>query len=1048
MKQVMPTLNFLSSHTFHFILKMKEFKTINNLIGWLVFGVAAFVFLSTMEETGSFWDCGEFIAAAYKLQVGHPPGASLFLMMGRIASLFAFGNVEKVALMINALSAIASAFAVLFLFWTISLLMRKFILPDQNGHYSLEKKLIILGSSAVGALAYTFTDSFWFSAVEGEVYATSQFFTALVFWAMLKWDSVADEPHADRWIILIAYLMGLSIGIHLLNLLCIPALALIYYFRKYTPSRRGIITALLAGAGILAIIQYGIIAGFVRIGAHFDLFFVNKLGLPIWSGFLFFILLLAVGIVYGLLYTHWNNRPLLNTVILCFAFILIGYSSYTMTVIRSLANPPMDENDPEHAFNLLGYINREQYGDRPLLYGQHFTARVIDQKKGPMSYTVVDGKYKPTGNKIIPVYEPDKCTFFPRMYSREANHVSAYKEWTGIKGNATPTMMQNLKFFFNYQIGFMYLRYFMWNFAGRQNDLQGHGNILKGNWLSGIKGIDALRLGPQDKLPESMTRNKAYNRFYFLPLILGLIGMFYHFKRDRHDASIVMLLFIMTGLAIIVYLNQTPYQPRERDYAYAGSTYAFAIWIGMSVAAMNQWLAQKIHRHIAVALALVAAMLAGPVLLAREGWDDHDRSHRFTSRDFASNYLNSVAPYGTLFTNGDNDTFPLWYAQDVEGIRTDVRVINLSLLNTDWYIDQMKRKAYESPPVPFTWRHDQYVQGTRDYIPFVDRNLTGYRDLRSVMEFILSDHPAAKVSLGGELVNYYPTKKFFIPVDKEAVIRNRVVPPEMESQIVDTIFFEIEKNYLMKNELMILDLIAHNDWSRPIYFAITVGSESYLNLDEYFQLEGLAFRFVPIYNPRTNDGQIGQVNSTVMYDNMMNKFKWGNMQDERVYLDQNNLNMTMNFRNNFARLAETLIEEGKKDSAFQVLQYCLEVMPDKTVPYNIFMIRIIDALYACADNPAADTLQTDTAAVASTRSRKAVELANQIVRRMAEIHENDLEYYFSLKGTRFFPQVEREMSQALAVLNELARQARVNGQTALSDSLQTRYSTLEKRLYN
>jgi len=1024
---------------------MNSFKKINDLAGWVIFAIAAFVFLKTIEPTGSFWDCGEFIAAAYKLQVGHPPGASLFLMMARIATLFAFGNTELVPVTVNAMSALASAFAVLFLFWSVSLLMRKFIKAEADNKYSVSQLIVILGSSAVAALAYTFSDSFWFSAVEGEVYATSQFFTAIVFWAMLKWDNVADEQHADRWIILIAYLMGLSIGVHLLNLLCIPALALIYYYRKYTPSRIGVFTALAVGTMILAVVQYGIIAGFIKIGAKFDLLFVNSFGMPLWTGFLFFILLLVSGIIYGLHYSRKRNKPVLNTAILCFAFILIGYSSYTMTVVRSMANPPMDENDPEHAFNLLGYINREQYGDRPLAYGQYYNARVIEQEKGAMSYTVADSKYVPTGNKIIPVYEPDKCTVFPRMYSNQPTHISAYKEWAGIQGDATPIMSQNMKFFFSYQIGYMFWRYFMWNFAGRQNDQQGHGGILKGNWLSGVKAIDAMRLGPQDKLPESMKWNKGYNRFYFLPLILGLVGMFFHFKQDKHDASIVMLLFIMTGLAIVIYLNQTPYQPRERDYAYAGATYAFAMWIGMSVAAVAQWLLKKTKAKAAAAVSLAVCLLAGPLLMAREGWDDHDRSHRYTPRDFASNYLNSVAPMGTIFTNGDNDTFPLWYAQDVEGIRTDVRIINLSLLNTDWYIDQMKRKAYDSPPVPFTWKHEQYVQGTRDYIPFADRRIEGFTDLREVMKFILTDNPAAKVTLGGEQMNYFPTKKFYLPVDKEAVIKNKVVQPENYPNIVDTIFFEISKNYLMKSELMILDLIAHNDWTRPIYFAVTVGNDSYLNLEEYFALEGLAYRFVPVKSDKGRSGQDGKVNSTVMYDNMMNKFKWGNMADERVYLDQNNLNMTMNFRNNFSRLADALLEEGKKDSAFKVLERCLEVMPDKTVPFNVFMLRITDGFYTIAG---ADEFLVSESNLPerNTNRKKALEYANVIVKRLSDIQEDDIEYYLSLKGTPFFKQVDRDLNQAMAILNELARQARANGQTALADSVSARFKVLESRL--
>src|SRR6185436_7474158 len=709
---------------------MNQYKKFNKITGWVVFAIAAFVFLSTIEPTGSFWDCGEFIACANKLQIGHPPGASLFLMMARVVILFAGGDVTVMPVMVNSLSAVASAFAVLFLFWTITAFAKKIVKADKDGNYTTSQLITMLGSGAVGALAYTFSDSFWFSAVEGEVYATSQFFTAIVFWAMMKWESVANERHADRWIILIAYLMGLSIGIHLLNLLCIPALAFIYYFKKYPVTRFGLIKTAVVGVMILAIVQYGIIAGLVSIGAKFDLVFVNSFGMPFWTGFLFFLLLIVAGIVFGLRYTERNNKPILNTAILCFTFILIGYSSYTQIVLRSMANPPMDENNPENAYALLGYINREQYGDRPLGYGQYYNAKVVDQEDGPMSYAAMNGKYVETGNKIIPVYEKDKCTVFPRMFSNQDIHISAYKEWAGIKGEATPTFAQNMKFFFAYQVGHMFWRYFMWNFVGRQNDIQGHGGITKGNWLSGLKGIDAIRLGSQDHLPKSMTQNKAMNRFYFLPMILGLIGMFYQFKKDQRDGFIVLMLFIMTGLAIVVYLNQTPYQPRERDYAYAGAFYAFAIWIGLAAAALIEWISKSVPEKAAAPALTLVCLLAGPVLLAKDGWNDHDRSHRFTSRDFAVNYLNSCAPNAIIFTNGDNDTFPLWYAQEVEGVRTDVRVVNLSLLNTDWYIDQMKRKAYTSDPVPITWTYDKYVQGTRDCVPFYDRKLPGATNLK------------------------------------------------------------------------------------------------------------------------------------------------------------------------------------------------------------------------------------------------------------------------------------------------------------------------------
>lgn len=1032
---------------------MKNYQKINNITGWIVFAIASFVFLSTIEPTGSFWDCGEFIACANKLQIGHPPGASLFLMMARVVILFAGDNVKMIPVLVNGFSAIASAFAILFLFWSITALTRKMVNTDKNGNYSSSQLITIMASGMVGALAYTFTDSFWFSAVEGEVYATSQFFTAIVFWAILKWESVANEKHADRWIILIAYLMGLSIGVHLLNLLCIPALAFVYYFKKYPFTKFGFIKTAILGIVLLAVIQYGIIAGFVNIGAKFDLLFVNSFGLPFWSGFLFFIAIIVAGIVWGLNYTKKKNKPILNTAILCFAFILVGYSSYTQIVLRSLANPPMDENNPQNAYSLLGYINREQYGDRPLGYGQYYNAKVVDQEEGAMSYAEMNGKYIETGRKIIPVYEKDKCTVFPRMYSNQDSHISAYKEWAGIKGDVTPTFGQNMKFFFSYQVGHMFWRYFMWNFVGRQNDIQGNGGITKGNWISGIKGIDAMRLGPQDHLPKSMTNNKGMNRFYFLPLILGLIGMIFHFKKDQLDGFVVFLLFVMTGLAIVIYLNQTPYQPRERDYAYAGAFYAFCIWVGMAVIALVEWTKKYISPTVSSIAVTVICLLAGPVMLAKDGWNDHDRSYRYTSRDFATNYLNSCAPNAIIFTNGDNDTFPLWYAQEVEGVRTDVRVVNLSLLNTDWYIDQMKRKAYDSDPVPFTWSYDKYVQGTRDYVPFYDRSLNGYTNLKEVMDFITSDAPEAKArTQGGSEMNYFPTKKFSIPVDASQILKNGVVTPDDSSKIVKSIDFDVDRNYLMKADLMILDLIAHNDWTRPIYFAVTVGSESYLNLEEYFQLEGLAYRFVPIKTPQSSDGQTGRVSTNRMYDNMMNKFVWGNMNDTRLYLDQNNLNMSMNFRNNFSRLAESLLSTGKRDSSLKVLDKCLEVMPDKTVPYNIMMLRIIGNYYACAQFGNA----TDSLAVTLTPDMEkldqsatgAVQKANSITKRLAEITSDDLKYYFSLKGTEYSKSIERDMNQSMAIYQELIRLAKEAKQTALTADLEKDFKILEKKYYS
>lgn len=1047
---------------------MKKYNLINNLTGWLAFAIATTVYFLTLEETGSFWDCGEFIAAAFKLQVGHPPGAALFLLIGRIFSLFAFGDVTKVAIMVNALSALASSFTILFLFWSITHLARKMV-KVADDQLTTANYLAIMGSGFVGAIAYTFSDSFWFSAVEGEVYAMSSFFTALVFWAILKWEHHADEKHADKWLILIAYLMGLSVGVHLLNLLTIPALAYVYYFKKHKPTTQGLLLTAVAGVAILGFIQYGIIQGFVAIGAKFDLLFVNSFGMPFWSGFLFFVALLIIAIVFGLKYSVRKNLPQLNTAILCFSFILLGYASYAQVVIRSMANPPMDENNPENAFALLSYLNREQYGDRPLLYGQYYNAKMIDQQEGATTYAESDGKYKETGKKIEPVYDPKACTLFPRMHSSQDNHIQAYKEWAKIRSDRTPTMGENLGFFFSYQMGHMFWRYFLWNFAGRQNDLQGHGSSLKGNWISGIKFIDEARLGPMDQYAETLGNNKSMNKFYMLPLILGLVGMFFQFRKNLHDGSIVMLLFFFTGIAIVIYLNQTPYQPRERDYAYAGSFYAFAIWIGLGVMALANWMSKKLPQTIASGAAFAISFGAVPIVMAKEGWDDHDRSHRFTSRDFAYNYLNSCAPNAIIFTNGDNDTFPLWYAQEVEGIRTDVRVINLSLLNTDWYIEQMHLKAYDSEPVPFSMTYDKVIQGTRDYLPIFDRQqFADHLNLKDVIEFVSSDLAQAKtMTQGGMEINYFPTSKFSIPVDSAKVIANGTVPKEMASRIVKELKFDVNpegnRNYLMKADIMILDLLAHNNWERPVYFAITVGNDSYLNLEDYFQLEGMAYRLMPVRNEKRNDGQLGSVNTNVMYDKLVNVFKWGNMSDPRVYLDQNNLNMTMNLRNNFGRLAESLLQEGKRDSAMKVLDKCVQEMPDKTIPYNIMMIRIAEMYYQVANygstparpaitNPENPSQVLSPAVPASpaipyARSAEAISKGDAIMNRLGAIYENDFNYYASLNNTRYFNAIQDEVGQCLAVFRELERIANANGRSEVASSMAKRFEASEKRLY-
>ncbi len=1000
-----------------------EHSKLNNILGWVVLAISSFVYLSTIEPTVSFWDCGEYIATAYKLEVGHPPGGPFFQMLGRVVSMFT--PADKAALMINGLSAMCSAFTILFLFWSITALGKLAI--KSAGKSMEEYSIAILGAGFIGSLAYTFSDTFWFSAVEGEVYAMSSFFTAFVFWAILKWETIPDDQHPDRWIVLIAYFMGLSIGVHLLNLLTIPALAFVYYFKKYEVSKMGIVITTITSLVILLGIQYGIVQYLIKIGAWFDLGFVNGLGLPFGSGILFFALLVVAGIVYGLKWTRQNNKPQWNTIILCFLVILVGYSSYGQIVVRSTANTPMDENNPENVFAFMSYLSREQYGDRPLGYGQYFNAP-LDRSDpyhdgSPVYYPdKKTGKYIVTDDKksSVPNYDPKFCSVFPRMYSDKKNHVRAYKRWSGFReGKKTkPTFGENLKFFVSYQIGWMYVRYFMWNFAGRQNDLQGHGNLIDGNWLSGISFIDEMRLGPQDKIPNSMTNNKAYNRLYCLPLLLGLMGLFFHFKTDKKGFFVVLMLFLLTGLGIIVFLNQYPYQPRERDYAYAASFYAFAIWIGLGVLGVFEFIRKYVPGKAAGALAIAACFIV-PTIMAKEEWDDHDRSGLYTARDFASNYLNSCAPNAILFTNGDNDTFPLWYAQEVEGIRTDVRVMNLSLSNTDWYIDQMSRKAYDSDPVPFSMVKEQYRQGTRDYVPFYDRKIPGYTDLKEIIEFVKSDDQQAKLQTqSGKSLNYLPTKRFSLAVDSATVVENGTVKPALADRIVPALEWEKKGNYVLKNSLMQLDMLATNKWNRPVYFAITVGSDSYLQLEEYFQLEGLAYRLVPI-KTKGQGGQVGRVDTEIMYDNVMNKFKWGGMEGD-VYMGETNMRMTYNLRNNFARLADALLKEGKKDSAIAVLDKCIEVMPDKTIPYNFFLTPIAEGYYR-AGLP---------------------EKANKIIKRLMEIYEDDLDYYLSLRGERA-TSIKNETQRAMSVFQRLLAITKRYKQEELIKDLEEKFAKLQ-----
>ncbi len=1001
---------------------MKKFRLINRLAGWITFIIAAAVYLMTIEPTASFWDCGEFISSSYKLEVGHPPGAPLFMIIGRFFSLFA-GSPSNVAMMINAMSALASAFTILFLFWSITHIALK-IAVKEDEEPTLSQAIAILGSSFVGAMAYTFSDTFWFSAVEGEVYAMSSLFTAMVFWAMLKWENEANEKYANRWIILIAYLVGLSIGVHLLNLLAIPAMVFIYYFKKYDVSLGGIVKFTLISLVLLGSIMYGIIPGVIWLATQFELIFVNGFGLPYKTGVLVYVALLSGALIYGLYFTIQKRYVLLNTILTAVAVIILGYSSFAIIVIRSLADTPMEQNNPDNVFSLMSYLNREQYGDRPLFFGQYFNAQPIEIEYGKPTYVQRNGIYEVAEKKMSYKYDPEYTTFFPRMYSAyDPQHLKGYYEWTDLPGTPEqPTQMkpsfgQNLQFFFTYQLNFMYLRYFMWNFAGRQNDIQGHGNILHGNWLSGIPFIDDTRLGDQSKLPENLKNNPARNKYYMLPLLLGLLGILFHYIRRNDDFWVVFLLFILTGLAIVVYLNQTPYQPRERDYAYAGSFYAFAIWIGLGVYALYELISTKVPKAaVAVAVGVtVITFVAVPVLMATENWDDHDRSDRYTARDFAYNYLNSCAPNAIIFTNGDNDTFPLWYAQEVEGVRTDVRVINLSYLNTDWYIDQMKRKAYLSEPVPFSMEREQYGVGKRDGVSIEERTKKRM-ELKDIIAFVASDAIEAKQP--GTNDNFIPGRQVRVSIDSATIMKNKVIAVKDTGRMVKEINFDLKGSYLTKADLMVLDLIASSKWKRPIYFATTVGPSNYLGLEPYFQLDGMAYKLVPI-RTQTDGYTVGHINTDTLYTHLMKVFRWGGIDKKHVYLDENNIRMLMNIRSNFARLAEALILEGKRKKAIEVLDKCIELIPDDRVPYNYYNLLMAENYYKAG----------------------AADKANKILETIGDNEYRNLLFYISLPADKA-GKLDDEDQRSAALLNYCIQLATDNGQTKLADDLKTKFNSL------
>lgn len=1012
---------------------MKQFKLIDTLMGWIAFAIAAFVYCSTIEPTASFWDCPEFITTAFKLEVGHPPGAPFFMLTGNLFSQFT-DDPTKVAMMVNIMSALLSAACIMFLFWSISHLTRKLV--GENGQIKTwGQGLTVELAAMTGAMAYTFSDTFWYSAVEGEVYAYSSLFTAVVFWLILKWEDNADKPGADRWLILIAYLTGLSIGVHLLNLLCLPALVLVWYYKRNTnPNVKGSLMALLGSFVLVAVVLYGIVPGIVKVGGWFELLFVNKLDQPFNTGLIMYLLVLVATVLWAIwestrqksrlkmnlsfiagigmlgipfyghgvssvvigvvamvvLYfvlnyakdgVHWVSARLMNTTLLCLLMIMIGYSSYAVIVIRSEANPPMDQNSPEDVFTLGSYLARDQYGDSPLLYGQPYSSPVKMEVKGqyyvpafiegapqyqrvekktedePDRYEIIDYK-----KKYIYAYN----MLFPRMHSDR--HKNNYEEWMGgIEGkNVTidhlgerktikvPTMWENLYFFYSYQVNFMYWRYFMWNFAGRQNDIQGHGEYEHGNWITGIPFLDNMRLGDQSKLPTELRENKGRNVFYCLPLLLGIIGLIWQVNKRASTKEgmvdegvkqfwVVFFLFFMTGLAIVLYLNQTPVQPRERDYAYAGSFYAFAIWIGLGVAAISDLLNKFVFKKNDTMGAVLSGLcLLVPVQMASQTWDDHDRSGRYTCRDFGQNYLMSLdegkAPI--IFTNGDNDTFPLWYCQETEGFRTDARVCNLSYLQTDWYIDQMKRPAYDSPAVPITWKRLQYVTGTREGISVrpgeLERAIEILKDDPQAMRELLGENPYELSNIidkwilnDDEALQCFPTDSVVITIDKEAVRRSGMMIAG--DSIPDVMHISLKgKRAVYKSEMMIYEMLCRTNWERPMYVACTVGSDNYGSLGNNFVREGLADRITPF-----NTKESGMTMDTErMYDNLMNKFRFGGLDNPDIYLDETVLRMCYTHRRLFATLAMQLMREGKEEKALEVVRYAKKVIPAETVRHN------------------------------------------------------------------------------------------------------------------
>jgi tetratricopeptide (TPR) repeat protein len=945
-----------------------NYRKINNLTGWITFAIAYVVYLMTMERTVSFWDCGEFLSCAYKLEVGHSPGAPMFAMLQRIFALFAGGGAATgqasttAAMYINSFSALTSGLTILFLFWTITHYAKK-LMVGNNGTPDKNQTLMIMGAGLVGGLCYTFSDTFWFSAVEAEVYATSSLFTALTFWAMLKWELVADEKHADRWIVLIAFLLGISVCIHLLNLLTIPTLAMIYYYRKYEPTLRGSILAFLAGCFILALVQFGVIQYIPRIASWFDIQFVNGLGTAFDVGSVTFLLLLVGLLVFLLMFAKRRGMYLLHISVLCITFIIIGYSAYFSAIIRSRADVPIDMTNPDNPITFLDYVSREQFGQQPLFTGPYFTSQYSDVKEKGKQYAQAqeNGKdhYVEVGKKLEPVYSGDQSHFFPRVWDgNDANHANFYRQWLGLGPNDDPTTKDNISFFLGYQMNWMWWRYFMWNYAGRQNDIEGQGNAQNGNWISGIGFVDKMRgLGDTDSMGDGISRNGAQNKLYFLPFILGILGIIFQFNRNKRDGIVILSLFFFTGAAIGIYLNMPPLQPRERDYAFAGATYTFAIWIGLGVLMVHQWFRKLANNQMAAFGSIALCLVAVPTLMAKEEWDDHDRSKKRLAHDAAYNTLMCCAPNAVLFTFGDNQTYPLWYAQEIEGYRRDVRIINTSLLGIDWYIDQLNYRTNDADAVPMIWTKWDYMGDKHNIVGYYDNPALKipadrYYNLVDICKFINSNDPSKEVNnRGGELMNYIPTKNFFAATpSKEQLVKMGMVKAEDTARISGEMKWTFPKSSAYKSDLAILNIIAgvaSDGWKRPLYFDAGLRQGDYGGTGDYLHMEGLVYRLMPFkYNDsiKVNQQVLGTINTAKGYDLFM-KFTFGGGERNDVYFDEPNRHEFVTYRMDASFLANQLSAEGKKNEAIQVLDKVMNGITEHSYSYDYTAYFVASAYY-------------------------------------------------------------------------------------------------------